>query len=174
MPPESSYLPNLLPEISYTLSTHENVFSAFSHSLLPRFAQNHIIVYTDYFQNQFLLPPSCPWHTWQSQNNLPPLPAWLLYMNPRPARKIFSLSLPESQSFCSGPSLVVQWLRIHLLMLGTWVHSLAQEDPTCHEAAKPAHHSYRAQAPTACPLQREVTTVRSPCTAMKGSPAHHN
>ena len=33
-------------------------------------------------------------------------------------------------------SLVVQWLRIHLLMLGTWVQSLVQEDSTCHGVAK--------------------------------------
>ena len=31
-------------------------------------------------------------------------------------------------------SLVVQWLRIHLLMQGTWVQSLVQRDPTCLRA----------------------------------------
>ena len=30
-----------------------------------------------------------------------------------------------------GTSLVVQWLRIHLPMQGTWVQSLVWEDPTC-------------------------------------------
>ena len=39
-------------------------------------------------------------------------------------------------------SLVVQWLRIHLPMQGTWVQSLAQKDSTCHGAARPMHHSY--------------------------------
>ena len=33
-------------------------------------------------------------------------------------------------------SLVVQWLTIHLPMLGTWVQSLVQEDLTCHRATK--------------------------------------
>ena len=33
-------------------------------------------------------------------------------------------------------SLVVQWIRIHLPMQGTWVVSLIQEDPTC---LKPRH-----------------------------------
>ena len=33
-------------------------------------------------------------------------------------------------------SLVVQWLRIHLPMQGTWVPSLVQEDPTYLGATK--------------------------------------
>ena len=37
-----------------------------------------------------------------------------------------------------GTSLVVQWLRIHLPMQGTWVPSLVWEDPTCGRATKPA------------------------------------
>ena len=36
-----------------------------------------------------------------------------------------------------GASLVAQWLRIHLPMQGTWVRSLAREDPTCRGATKP-------------------------------------
>ena len=39
-------------------------------------------------------------------------------------------------------SLVVQWLRIHLVMQGTRVHFLIQEDPTCREATKPVCHNY--------------------------------
>ena len=39
-------------------------------------------------------------------------------------------------------SLVVQWLRIHLLMQGTQVRSLVQEDPTCHGATKLMCHNY--------------------------------
>ena len=39
-------------------------------------------------------------------------------------------------------SLVVWWLRIHLLMQGTQVRSLVWEDPTCLGATKPVHHNY--------------------------------
>ena len=42
-------------------------------------------------------------------------------------------------------SLVVQWIRIHLPVQGTWVVSLIQEDPTC---LKPKH-------PRACCTTRE-------------------
>ena len=35
-----------------------------------------------------------------------------------------------------GASLVVQWIRIHLPMQGTWVRSQVWEDPTCHGANK--------------------------------------
>ena len=38
--------------------------------------------------------------------------------------------------------LVVQWLRIHLPVQGTWVRSLVQEDPTCHKAANPMSRNY--------------------------------
>ena len=41
-----------------------------------------------------------------------------------------------------GTSLVVQWLRIHLPVQGTWVRALVREDPTGHGATKPAHHNY--------------------------------
>ena len=37
----------------------------------------------------------------------------------------------------SGASLVVQWLRIHLVMQGTPVRTLDLEDPTCCKATKP-------------------------------------
>ena len=46
-----------------------------------------------------------------------------------------------------GTSLVVQWLRIHLLMQRTWVRSLVQEDPTCCGATKPMRHNYWAHVP---------------------------
>ena len=39
-------------------------------------------------------------------------------------------------------SLVVQWLRICLLMQGTWVRALVQEDPTCCGATKLVRHNY--------------------------------
>ena len=32
---------------------------------------------------------------------------------------------------------MIQWLRIHLPMQGTWVPSLVGEYPTCHRATKP-------------------------------------
>ena len=47
-----------------------------------------------------------------------------------------------SNQDCMGTSLVVQWLRIHLPMQGTWVQSLVREDPTCHGATKPVRHNY--------------------------------
>ena len=39
-------------------------------------------------------------------------------------------------------SLVVQWIRIHLPVLETWVQSLFLGDPTCHRATKPVRHNY--------------------------------
>ena len=42
----------------------------------------------------------------------------------------------------SGASLVAQWLRICLLMQGTWVRALVWEDPTCRGAAGPVSHNY--------------------------------
>ena len=44
----------------------------------------------------------------------------------------------------SWTSLVAQWLRICLLMQGTWVQSLAPEDSTCCWATNPLHHKYSA------------------------------
>ena len=75
--------------------------------------------------------------------------------------------------------LVVQWLRIHLPMQGTWVQSLVWEDPTCLRATKPLCHNYwsphsRACEPqllkSECPEPVVCTAVRSPCTTMKSSP----
>ena len=43
---------------------------------------------------------------------------------------------------------MVQWLRIHLAMQGTWVRPLVQDDSTCYRAAKPDH------APVAEPVLR--------------------
>ena len=39
-------------------------------------------------------------------------------------------------------SLVVQWLRIHLVIQGAQLQSLIQEDPTCFRTAKPMYHNY--------------------------------
>ena len=41
-----------------------------------------------------------------------------------------------------GASLVAQWLRICLLMQGTWVRALVWEDPTCRGATRPMSHNY--------------------------------
>ncbi|KAJ8797854.1 hypothetical protein J1605_017056 [Eschrichtius robustus] len=41
-----------------------------------------------------------------------------------------------------GISLVAQWLRIRLLMQGTWVRALVREDLTCCGATKPVRHNY--------------------------------
>ena len=51
------------------------------------------------------------------------------------------LRVPVKTDFW-GTSLVVQWLRIRLPMLGTRVRALVREDPTCHGATKPVHHNY--------------------------------
>ena len=50
------------------------------------------------------------------------------------------------QKHICGASLVVQWLRIHLPMQGTWVRALVREDPTCRRATKPMRHNYWACA----------------------------
>ena len=60
-------------------------------------------------------------------------PAW------GPHEPVFSLL---KKYWPLGTSLVTQWLGIHLPTQGTWVRSLAQEDPTCHRATKPMCHNY--------------------------------
>ena len=78
----------------------------FLHPLMATtFAQNLIILYLDYFQNQLPLPPSCPWCTWHAKLSIMSPSPLLPYMNPLPTRKVSSLSLPETQSFCSDQSL---------------------------------------------------------------------
>ena len=52
-------------------------------------------------------------------------------------------------------SLVVQWLRICLLMQGTWVQALVWEDPTCRGATRPMSHKYWVCASGACAPQQE-------------------
>ena len=86
----------------------------------------------------------------------------------------------------SRVSLVVQWLRIHLAIQGTWVRPRVWEDPTCCEAAKPRHHSYWAHAlePVSCNYWAQVLhndwslhapepvlcNKTSPCTATREQP----
>ena len=55
-------------------------------------------------------------------------------------------------------SLVVQWLRVCLLMQGTWVQSLVQEDPTCHRQPSPSS------------TIKEAAAVRSPHPAAREQP----
>ncbi|KAJ8778840.1 hypothetical protein J1605_013074 [Eschrichtius robustus] len=54
----------------------------------------------------------------------------------------FLLCFPAVRVSKLGTSLVTQWLRIRLLMQGTWVRALVQEDPTCCGAVKPVSHNY--------------------------------
>ena len=56
------------------------------------------------------------------------------------------LSNVRDEKGSTGTSLVVQWLRTHLPMQGTWVQALVWEDPTCCGATKPMRHSYWACA----------------------------
>ena len=73
-------------------------------------------------------------------------------------------------------SLVVQWLRIHLVMQGTPVQSLVWEDPTCHMATEPQLVSPSSGA---CKLQllspRSMTTeayaLSSLCPETREAPA---
>ena len=60
---------------------------------------------------------------------------WILKDNSRKLERIWH-----------GASLVALWLRICLLMQGTRVQSLVQEDPTCCGPTKPMHHNYWACA----------------------------
>ena len=45
------------------------------------------------------------------------------------------------KKYTRGASLVAQWLRICLLMQGTWVRALVWEDPTCRGATRPMSHN---------------------------------
>ena len=61
---------------------------------------------------------------------------------------------------------MVQWLRVYLLMKGTWVRSLVQEDPTCAgqldsctTATEPTYTEHESPCST-----REAAAVRSPST----------
>ena len=71
-----------------------------------------------------------------------------------------------------GTSLVVQWLRIHLPMRGTWIPSLIWEDPPCRGATKPVCRNYQA-----CALERGsrshgyCTPSLEPVLCSKRSPA---
>ena len=73
--------------------------------------------------------------------------SWLLRSQPRQAKQGRSVSPRQEKKkgkSAPGTCLVVQWLRICLPMQETHVQSLAQEDPTCHEAAQPVCCNYWA------------------------------
>ena len=58
-------------------------------------------------------------------------------------------------------SLVVQWLKIYLLMHGTWVWSLVWEGPTCQGATKPCATITEPVSCTDCsPLLRDRAARR--------------
>ena len=59
-----------------------------------------------------------------------------------PALNLSQHLVSHNLNYLMEISLVVQWLRIHLPVQGTWVPSLVWEDPTCCEATKPVHHNY--------------------------------
>ena len=59
-----------------------------------------------------------------------------------PALNLSQHLVSHNLNYLMEISLVVQWLRIHLPVQGTWVPSLVWEDPTCCEATQPVHHNY--------------------------------
>ena len=88
-----------------------------------------------------------------------------------------------------GPSLVVQWQRIHLPMQETRVRSLVHEDPTGCRATKPSTITIklrsRAQEPqppspraamtaAACPRARALQREKPQNRNWRAAPAHHN
>ena len=64
-------------------------------------------------------------------------------------------------------SLVLQWLRIHLPMLGKRVQFLVWEDSTCHRATKPMSHNYWA-----CLLQHKKPSLWEACAPQLESGPH--
>ena len=74
---------------------------------------------------------------------------------------LYQIQVPRSTGFkvlkkiTGGASLVAQWLRVCLLMQGTWVRALVWEDPTCRGATGSVSHSYWACTSGACAPQQE-------------------
>ena len=62
---------------------------------------------------------------------------------------------------------MIQWLRIHLPMQGTWVWSLVWEDPTCCGPTKHTHHNHWA-----CRPQVRKPMYQEPVLHSQGS--HHS
>ena len=72
-----------------------------------------------------------------------------------------------------GTSLVTQWMRICLLLQGTWVQSLVQEDPTSSGATKPTHHNYRAHTLEPRAATTEAHELRA-CAPQQEKPLQGN
>ena len=66
--------------------------------------------------------------------------------------------------------MLVQWLRIHLPVQGTWVQSLVWEDPTSCKATKPMHPSteVRALEPLFCNKRGHRSQRAGPCSPPLG------
>ena len=80
-----------------------------------------------------------------------------------------------SQKIAFRTPLVVQWLRIHPPMKGTWVRSLVRELLTCQGATKPMHHNYwvpcsRARKPQLLSPRAETTEALLP----RNKRSHHD
>ena len=56
---------------------------------------------------------------------------------------------------------MVQWLRIHLPMQGTWILPMVQEDLTCYKATTTASHSI-----SACTLEPVLCNKKTHCNKM--------
>ena len=74
---------------------------------------------------------------------------------------------------------MVQWIRIHLPMQGTWVDSWSGKIPHATEqlsqytvTTETAYATTEAYAPRLRSTTQEATAVRSPCTASIGD--HHH
>ena len=73
----------------------------------------------------------------------PSITLWPSHLQRKNRGNVSWMPLYKSQS---RTSLVVQWLRIHLPVQGTWVRALVREDSTCWRATKPVYHNYWACA----------------------------
>ena len=67
-----------------------------------------------------------------------------------------------------GTSLVVQWIRIHLLIQGTQVWSLVWEESMCRGATKPVHQDFWTCVPRARAPQQEKRPQWEACTWPRG------
>ena len=109
---------------------------------------------------------------------------WLLL---RPTLREWRVSLKVSHR----TSLEVQQMRICLPMQGSWFDPWSRKIPHANKpmphhhwaySLEPMSHNYctwmlqllKPKRSKACALQREVTTMRSPHTATRVTPAHHN
>ena len=92
-------------------------------------------------------------------------------------KNLLSTSIEGFFFFFLRVSLVVQWLRVHLPLQGSWVRSLVQEDPTCYGSTKPwsleamphnkRSHCNEKPAPHKQRVPPLTSTRESPRAAMK-------